>query len=135
MTFVCTATCSIRLACAAICRGVSNTIPIGAESTFVGRTEWQGTHRAATIASIRLNGTGVPPEELCGRIATARPAIASAAVTGIHQAFRPVWRRLKKCLTQAPITSRATRINHEYECPYVIGKWLLIIVNTTGNVR
>src|SRR4029077_15688700 len=106
-----------------------------AELAFVGCAEWHGTHRASMIVCIRVKGTAVPPEVLCGLIATPSPPIASAAATGIHQAFRPVWRRLKKCRTQAPITSRATRISHEYECPEVMGKVLRILVNTTGNVR
>src|SRR3954470_10109029 len=135
MTFVRTATCSIRPAWLAICSAVSKTIPFGGESTLVGCAEWHGTQRSLTIVWARENGTALPPEELCGLVAPASPAIASAAVTGIHQAFRPVWRRLKKCRTHAPITSRTTRISHEYECPYVAGKWLLIIVKTTGRVR
>src|SRR5205823_3403281 len=135
ITLVRTATCSINVAWERICEAVSKTMPFGGESTFVGCAEWQGTHRAWTIACARVNGTAVPPEEPCGRITTATAAIASAAVTGIHHAVRPVWRRLKKCRTQAPTTSRTMRISHEYECPYVIGKWLLIIVNTAGSVR
>jgi hypothetical protein len=136
-----TATRSISLACASICCGSSNTIPSGAASIFVGCAEWHGTQRACTIDCARAKGTAAvpagsePDPPSSGRIATATTAIPSAAVTGIHQTVRPAWRRLKKCRIQAPIDIRATRTSHDQLCPYVAGKWLLSIANTTGSVR
>src|SRR3954454_14182082 len=117
MIFVVTATLLISDACDVICAGVSNTTPFGATETFVGCEEWHGTQRCSTIACARENETvpaaAVPPPPSLGRIATATPAIASAAVTGIAHTVRPACRRLKKCRIHAPITIIATRISHE----------------------
>src|SRR6266511_1794456 len=113
IAFVVTACCSIRLACALICEAVSSLIPRGAASTFVGWSEWQAVQRWSTIRLTWANATDVPAaDSSCGRITIASAAIASAAVTGIAQTFRPACRRLKKCRTHAPITSRTTRISH-----------------------
>src|SRR6266511_898350 len=113
IAFVVTACCSIRLACALICEAVSSLIPRGAASTFVGWSEWQAVQRWSTIRLTWANATDVPAADSSrGRITIASAAIASAAVTGIAQTFRPACRRLKKWRTHAPITSRTTRISH-----------------------
>src|SRR5919204_5072254 len=113
IALVATACCSISSACDLISAAVSSSTPLGATSTFVGWAEWHAVQRSSTIRFTCANGTDVPAAgSSCGRIKTASAAIATAAVTGIAQTVRPACRRLKKCRTHAPITTRTTRISH-----------------------
>src|SRR5439155_11904673 len=114
---VSTATALIRAACAAISAGVSRRMPSGAvlKSGLFGSAAWQKAHRFSTIGCICTNVTVPPPVAgfvSSGLIASASARSATAAPAGIHQTVRPVCRRLKKCLIQAPITISATRISH-----------------------
>ena len=64
----------------------------------VGFIEWHGAQRACTIACTAANGGAGPAA--AGESSPAGSAIAiartpTAAEAGIHQAFRPRWRRLK----------------------------------------
>ena len=94
-------------------------MPRGAASTFVGWSEWQAAQRRSTMLATCANGTAAVPaaDSFCGLIRIASTAIATAALAGIHHAVRPMWRRLKKCRTHAPITSSTTRIEPRVAVP------------------
>src|SRR5262249_43764993 len=97
---VCTANCSMSDACVAICCAVSNSMPIGALVNWGlrGCAEWQYAQRSCTIGWICANVTGFVLADTgvdAGSIHTARPAIAAAQPTGIHQSVWPACRRLK----------------------------------------